>query len=245
MVECINTTIIRQKPPYGRLLLKDFVLATSYSRLTTTIASTGLNCGVRNENRCDPSDKSPEQKLQLHYGFRKRGWSNVSTESRTLTLMTVAHVGTAWLSNQRFLELWTLKSAGYPPFRNPQSKNMSQQPNNDIKYQVLEQSSVPGKKHKSVDPMKAHCAFSRMFPTFQCRSSDRRISTPRLNALLQLHLAPINVVISHGSITIPYLRVGFPLRCFQRLSIPNIATGRCSWRNSPQTRGSFISVLSY
>jgi hypothetical protein len=56
---------------------------------------------------------------------------------------------------------------------------------------------------------------------------------------------PINVVISHGSITIPYLGVGFPLRCFQRLSVPNIATGRCDWRHSPQTRGSFISVLSY
>ncbi len=82
-------------------------------------------------------------------------------------------------------------------------------------------------------------------PTIPNESSDRRISTPRLNALLHVHLVPINVVISHGSITISYLGVGFPLRCFQRLSFPNIATGRCYWRNSPQTRGSFISVLSY
>ena len=73
----------------------------------------------------------------------------------------------------------------------------------------------------------------------------RGISTPRLNTLLCFHLVPINVVISHGPQRIPYLRVGFPLRCFQRLSVPDIATGRCYWRNSPQTRGQFISVLSY
>ena len=76
-------------------------------------------------------------------------------------------------------------------------------------------------------------------------SSDRRISTPRLNTLRCFHLAPINVVISHESITIPHLGAGFPLRCFQWLSNPDIATGRCTWRYSPQTRGQFISVLSY
>ena len=52
------------------------------------------------------------------------------------------------------------------------------------------------------------------------------------------------MVISHGPQTIPYLGVGFPLRCFQRLSFPDIATGRCHWCDSPQTRGQFISVLS-
>jgi hypothetical protein len=77
------------------------------------------------------------------------------------------------------------------------------------------------------------------------REFCRRISTPRLHALLHFHLAPINVVISHEPQTIPYLGVGFPLRCFQRLSFPDIATGRCTWRYSPQTRGQFISVLSY
>ena len=42
-----------------------------------------------------------------------------------------------------------------------------------------------------------------------------------------------------------YLKAGFPLRCFQRLSLPNIATRRCSWRHNRYTRGSFIPVLSY
>ena len=77
------------------------------------------------------------------------------------------------------------------------------------------------------------------------REFCRRISTPRLNTSLCFHLVPINVVISHGPQTIPNLGVGFPLRCFQRLSFPDIATGQCTWRYSPQTRGQFISVLSY
>ena len=41
------------------------------------------------------------------------------------------------------------------------------------------------------------------------------------------------------------IQVGFPLRCFQRLSCPYIATQRCSWRNNWYTRGTFIPVLSY
>ena len=40
------------------------------------------------------------------------------------------------------------------------------------------------------------------------------------------------------------LGVGFPLRCFQRLSIPDIAALRCRWHDSRQTRGQFNSVLS-
>ena len=72
----------------------------------------------------------------------------------------------------------------------------------------------------------------------------RLFSTPRLNALPHLHLEPINVVVFHESM-IPNLGVGFPLRCFQRLSRPDLATQQCSWRNSWQTRGQFFSILSY
>ena len=74
---------------------------------------------------------------------------------------------------------------------------------------------------------------------------NRNISTSQLNALLRLHLKPINVIISHGSITIPNLEAGFPLRCFQRLSIPDIATEQCPWQDSSYTRGQFTPVLSY
>jgi len=69
------------------------------------------------------------------------------------------------------------------------------------------------------------------------------ISTPWLNPLRDLHLEPINHVIYVESM-IPNLGVGFALRCFQRLSVPDIATQQCSWRNSWYTSGLFFSVLS-
>ncbi len=35
-----------------------------------------------------------------------------------------------------------------------------------------------------------------------------------------------------------HLEARFPLRCFQRLSLPNIATRQCHWRDNRNTRGS-------
>ncbi len=43
----------------------------------------------------------------------------------------------------------------------------------------------------------------------------------------------------------PSLEAGFVLRCLQLLSIPNLATQRCPWRDSWYTIGPAISVLSY
>ena len=61
-------------------------------------------------------------------------------------------------------------------------------------------------------------------------SSPRSISTPLLHALLRFHIEPINgcsardlTGLSHGN---THLEVGFPLRCFQRLSTPHMATQR-------------------
>ena len=42
-----------------------------------------------------------------------------------------------------------------------------------------------------------------------------------------------------------YLQASFPLRCFQRLSLPHIATRRCHWRDNRYTRGASTPVLSY
>ena len=42
-----------------------------------------------------------------------------------------------------------------------------------------------------------------------------------------------------------HLEVSFTLRCFQRLSIPHIATLRCNWRYNRYTIGASIPVLSY
>ena len=80
--------------------------------------------------------------------------------------------------------------------------------------------------------------------------ASRLISTSKLHALPHFHTWPIDVVvfdepsggIRHG---ISDLEVGFPLRCFQRLSLPNIATLPCHWRDNRNTSGSSIPVLSY
>ena len=42
-----------------------------------------------------------------------------------------------------------------------------------------------------------------------------------------------------------YLGAGFPLRCFQRLSLPNVANRPRHWRDDRHTRGSSTQVLSY
>jgi hypothetical protein len=78
----------------------------------------------------------------------------------------------------------------------------------------------------------------------------RAISTARLRKLLFLHLQPINVLVSNGpseSLRSGKIRLegGFPLRCFQRFSGPDIATRRCHWRDSRYTRGQSVPVLSY
>jgi hypothetical protein len=80
--------------------------------------------------------------------------------------------------------------------------------------------------------------------------TSRAISTARLKRLHAVHLPPINLVVSQGPSGVLRLRSvhlgkSFPLRCFQRLSPRDIATGRCPWRNSPYTSGRFVPVLSY
>ena len=61
-------------------------------------------------------------------------------------------------------------------------------------------------------------------------SNARHISTPPLKPLLALHVVPINVLVSNESQMNVNLRNGFALRCFQRLSVPNLATQRCPWQ---------------
>ncbi len=74
---------------------------------------------------------------------------------------------------------------------------------------------------------------------------DRTISTARLHTLLRFHVPPIDVVVFHGSRGKPGFEAGFPLRCFQRLSFPHLATRLCRWRDNRSTRGASIPVLSY
>ncbi len=88
-------------------------------------------------------------------------------------------------------------------------------------------------------------------PQATCRlgSSPRPISTGQLHALLHFHLRPIYDVVYIGPYSMKdersYLRVGFTLRCFQRLSLPDVATQLCPWQDNWCTRGLSIPVLSY
>src|SRR3954454_3421681 len=80
--------------------------------------------------------------------------------------------------------------------------------------------------------------------------TSRAISTARLKRLRAVHLRPINQVVSLGPLgglspRSVHLGKSFPLRCFQRLSPRDIATGRYPWQDSPYTSGRFVSVLSY
>ncbi len=75
--------------------------------------------------------------------------------------------------------------------------------------------------------------------------AERSISTAWLHRLPGLDLRPIHVVFFDGPLGSPGLELGFPLRCVQWLSDPNVATRRCRWRDNRYTRGSSIPVLSY
>ena len=81
------------------------------------------------------------------------------------------------------------------------------------------------------------------------KQDSRAISTGQLHASQRFHLQPINEVVYLGPSRIApgrtYLKAGFPLRCFQRLSLPHIATLLCRWHDNRSTRGASIPVLSY
>jgi hypothetical protein len=82
-------------------------------------------------------------------------------------------------------------------------------------------------------------------------ASPRPISTGQLHAsLVRTSTSSLSTRwSSRGPYSIKdgrsHLEASFPLRCFQRLSLPNVANQQCSWRNNWHTRGSSVPVLSY
>ena len=81
--------------------------------------------------------------------------------------------------------------------------------------------------------------------TLLCVLNVWSISTGHLHTLRCFQIRPINPIIYRGPQKKPNLGTGFPLRCFQRLSLPYVANQRCSWRNNWHTRGTSVPVLSY
>ncbi len=59
------------------------------------------------------------------------------------------------------------------------------------------------------------------------KQADRMISTGELHMLPHLYPQPINVVVYHDPSGKTILGSGLALRCFQRLSVPYLATRRC------------------
>ena len=83
-----------------------------------------------------------------------------------------------------------------------------------------------------------------------CVPSPRPVSTGQLHPLRGFHFRPINPVVWLGALPTlgggrPGLEAGFPLRCFQRLSLPDVANQPCPWRDNWHTRGPSVPVLSY
>ena len=81
------------------------------------------------------------------------------------------------------------------------------------------------------------------------KSSPRPISISKLipHSIYTADLSPgslpgVLLVYNDGS---SYLKVGFTLRCLQRLSHPHFASLLCPWQNNSCTSGASIPVLSY
>jgi hypothetical protein len=94
------------------------------------------------------------------------------------------------------------------------------------------------------------CVMLRWMSQLNIHQVSRPISTGPLRVLPRFHFRPINVLVLDGTLgrytpERSYLGVGFPLRCFQRLSDPFMATRRCPWQDNRNTRGTFDPVLSY
>jgi hypothetical protein len=73
----------------------------------------------------------------------------------------------------------------------------------------------------------------RVSSTHHCASTSRLSSWSSASGLTWFS--------SGGS----HLEAGFPLRCFQRFSAPEIATRLCHWRGNRHTSAPSIPVLSY
>ena len=71
-------------------------------------------------------------------------------------------------------------------------------------------------------------------------STCRHASTPVLST--SWSRTALQGVLDSGK---SHLEAGFPLRCLQRLSLPDLATRPCHWRDNRCTRGPSTPVLSY
>ena len=99
-----------------------------------------------------------------------------------------------------------------------------------------------------------HLTFEYLFPRKVPSSPHHTVSPRPLVRLSSTHCCASTCRLSAGSLPAallpfqdggPYLEASFPLRCFQRLSLPDVATQLCRWHDNWHTRGLSTPVLSY
>ncbi len=78
-----------------------------------------------------------------------------------------------------------------------------------------------------------------------CSKQPLRLPPPATDRSRQKTKFSSTVVAPATTSGTSYLGVGFTLRCFQRLSRPDMTTQLCHWRDNWWIRGPFIPVLSY
>ena len=88
------------------------------------------------------------------------------------------------------------------------------------------------------------------FETKRNEQAARTISIGRVSASPHVRLQPIEVVVCHRPSEglrpgRSYLWGCLALRCIQRLSVPDLATRRCRWRDNRHTICPSFPVLSY
>src|SRR5699024_7366007 len=71
------------------------------------------------------------------------------------------------------------------------------------------------------------------------------ITTSSLHILQFVQVWPINPIVCREPQQTPQPTTGFPLRCFQRLSLPYVASQPSSWLNNWHNRCTSVPVPSY
>ena len=112
------------------------------------------------------------------------------------------------------------------------------------------QPSSPDLRRPGPSKLNRRNYFAATFPNFPClnQALDLLVSVRSMHCCT--YTPDLSTLSSSRGLTSlccerSHLRAGFTLRCFQRLSFPNVATQRYAWRHNWYTMDSSTPVLSY
>ncbi len=154
----------------------------------------------------------------------------------------------------RFTAVCGMGTGGTAPLWPPEPQE-GEKPHEDEELQSCRFSERrhPKKRSGTTRTTTSTCRVLRYCCTRTRTKKTSSVSTARLQPLLTVDLPPITLLISKRTYPLfpkegdgtTHLGERFALRCFQRLSRPDIATQRCSWQNNWHTSGRCLPVLSY